>query len=46
MQSNVDFRLLERFRAKRKLNVRHSPEQKRAATAAASPRLPAIDLRD
>jgi hypothetical protein len=50
MQDNVDYRLLERLRAKQHLNGQSpAPQpdrQKRAAAAAASVRLPAIELRD
>jgi hypothetical protein len=46
MQGNVDYRLLERFRAKHELNAPQPAEQKGPAAAAAIPRLPAIDLRD
>jgi hypothetical protein len=50
MPDNVDYRLLERIRARRRLNDRPQtppPAQRRAAAAAAPPhRLPAIDLRD
>jgi hypothetical protein len=46
MQGNVDYRLLERFRAKHELNAPQPTEQKRPAAAAASPRPAAIDLRD
>jgi hypothetical protein len=50
MQDNVDYRLLERFRAKQQLNLQpHVPRpdrQMRAAAAASSLRLPAIELRD
>ncbi len=50
MQDNVDYRLLERFRTKQHLNLQPpAPQpdaQKRVAAAAASRRLPAIELRD
>ena len=47
MQGKVDYRLLERFRAKRQLNVQPEKEhdRRRAATADGR-RLPAIGLRD
>jgi hypothetical protein len=50
MQDNVDYRLLERFKAHRRVNMQPpapQPEPRRAAAAAAHPRQrPAIDLRD
>jgi hypothetical protein len=46
VKGNVDYRLLERFRAKQKLNVQQQPGQRRYAAAVASHRLPALDLRD
>ena len=50
MQSNVDYRLLERFRAKQHLNMQPTApqpdSQKRVAAAASGQRLPAIELRD
>jgi len=49
MRDNVDYRLLERFRAYRRLNLQPPAppaEQKRAAAAAHQHRLPALELRD
>jgi hypothetical protein len=42
----VDYRLLERFRAKHAINAPQPAEQERPAAAAATPRPAAIDLRD
>jgi hypothetical protein len=49
MRDNVDYRLLERFRAYKRLNLQPPAppaEQKRAAAAAHQHRLPALELRD
>ena len=49
MRDNVDYRLLERFRAYKRLNSQPPAppaEQKLAAAAAYQERLPALELRD